>query len=175
MNWADYLIIVLLAFSCIVGFMRGLLREVISLITWVLAVTLAWRMAGLLQPYLGGALADPAIRTWVARGLVFVGVLLVGTATGAIVSHFVRLSIFSSLDRMLGALFGALRAVVLLGVAALLCQTARLDGEEWYRQSALMPYAARAAALLRLFGGAAQADAARAIATSAFLPVRREV
>src|SRR5258706_6465921 len=150
MNWADYLILVLLMFSCIVGFMRGLLRELISLVTWVLAATLAWRLAGLLEPHLGAALVGPGIRTWVARGLVFAAVLLIGTATGAIVSHFIRLSIFSGLDRMLGALFGALRAVVLLGVAAMLCQNAGLNAEDWYRRSVLVPYAERAAALLRV-------------------------
>ena len=95
MNWADYSIIALLGFSCIVGFMRGLLREVISLITWLLAATLAWRLGTVLEPHLGGALTSPLIRPWAARGIIFVGILLVGTAAGAIISHFVRLSIFS--------------------------------------------------------------------------------
>ena len=163
MNWADYLIIVLLAFSCIVGFMRGLLREMISLITWVLAAMLAWRLAGLIEPYLGGSLSSPTVRTWVARGLIFIGVLLVGTAVGAIMAHFVRLSMFSGLDRILGALFGAMRGVVLLGMAAMLCQTAHLNGEAWYRQSMLLPYAGRAADLLRTITGAGQAVTAHVI------------
>ena len=163
MNWADYLIIVLLAFSCIVGFMRGLLREMISLITWVLAAMLAWRLAGLIEPYLGGSLTSPTVRTWVARGLIFIAVLLVGTAVGAIMSHFVRLSIFSGLDRMLGALFGALRSAVLLAMAAMLCQTAHISNEAWYRQSLLLPYAGRAADLLRSITGAGQPETARVI------------
>ena len=154
MNWVDYAIMVLLAFSCIVGFMRGLLRELISLATWVLAATLAWRMSGLLEPHLGGALAGAAVRPWAARGLIFIGVLLVGTAVGAITTHFVRLSIFSGMDRMLGALFGAARGVVLLGVFALLAQTAKLNAEAWYQQSLLLPYAERAAVLLRKLTGA---------------------
>jgi membrane protein required for colicin V production len=163
MNWADYLIIVLLSFSCIVGFMRGLLREMISLITWVLAAALAWRLAGTLEPYLGSALGSAAVRTWVARAVVFVAVLLAGTAVGAILSHFVRLSIFSGLDRMLGALFGALRGVVLLGLAAMLCQTARISAEGWYRQSLLLPYAGRAADMLRVVTGAVDSTSARLV------------
>ena len=35
MNWLDYLLIALAAFSCIMGIVRGLVREVISLVTWV--------------------------------------------------------------------------------------------------------------------------------------------
>ena len=37
--------------------MRGLLREVIALVTWIAAVWLAWHYAGLLEPHLGGVLA----------------------------------------------------------------------------------------------------------------------
>ncbi len=160
MNWADYSIIVLLGFSCIVGFMRGLLREMISLITWLLAATLAWRMGVMLEPHLGGAMDNPLVRPWAARGIIFVGVLLVGTAAGAIISHFVRLSIFSGADRMLGALFGALRGLVLLGVVAILSHTVKLDGEAWYRQSMLLPYASRVADILRVTAGAVHEAAA---------------
>ncbi|MDE2219447.1 MAG: CvpA family protein, partial [Gammaproteobacteria bacterium] len=45
MNWTDYAIIAALLASCIVGLVRGLLREVISAITWVAAVWLAWEFA----------------------------------------------------------------------------------------------------------------------------------
>jgi membrane protein required for colicin V production len=106
------------------------------------------------EPILGGTLAAPAVRPWAARGLIFVAVLLVGTAAGAIISHFVRLSIFSSLDRMLGALFGALRGLVLLGVLAMLSQSVKLNEVPWYRQSLLLPYAERVVGLLRTLTGA---------------------
>jgi membrane protein required for colicin V production len=166
MNWADYSIIALLGFSCIVGFMRGLLREAISLVTWLLAATLAWRMGISLEPHLGGALTSPLIRPWAARGIIFVGILLVGTAAGAIISHFVRLSIFSGMDRMLGAFFGAVRGLVLLGVVAILGQTVKLDGESWYRQSTLLPYASRVADVLRVVTGTVREATATVPATS---------
>ena len=170
MNWVDYSIIALLGFSCIVGFMRGLLREMISLITWVLAAALAWRMGTLLEPHLGGALAGSLVRPWAARGIIFVGILLIGTAAGAIIAHFVRLSIFSGMDRMLGAFFGALRALVLLGVLAILSQTVKLDGEAWYRQSTLLPYASRMANILRVVTGAVQETTASVPAPAAAPP-----
>jgi membrane protein required for colicin V production len=54
--------------------------------------------------------------------------------------HFVRLSIFSGMDRFLGVVFGALRGMVLIGVFVILGQLLRLDGEHWWRQSLLIPY-----------------------------------
>lgn len=153
MNWTDYLIVGLLAFSGIVGLMRGLLREVISLFTWLAAVWLAWEFAGLLEPHLGGALSAEAVRPWAARTIIFVGVLLTGAAVGAIVTHFVRLSLFSSLDRLLGFFFGLLRGVVVLGVLAMLCHAVRLHEESWYRSSTLVPYAEQAGNVLRALIG----------------------
>ena len=98
MNWTDYAIIAVLVASCAIGLVRGLLREVISLATWIAAVWLAWEFSGAVEPHLGGALSDPAVRPWAARTIIFVVVLLVGTAVGAIATYFMRLSLFTSLE-----------------------------------------------------------------------------
>jgi membrane protein required for colicin V production len=76
-------------------------------------------------------------------------VLLVGAGVGAVVSYFVRLSIFNSLDRLLGLVFGLLRGAVVLGVLAMLCHAVRLNEETWYRGSTLVPYAEQAGNVLR--------------------------
>ncbi|HEY2419292.1 MAG TPA: CvpA family protein [Steroidobacteraceae bacterium] len=149
MNWIDYLLIALIVFCCIAGLMRGLLREAISLVTWIVAVWIGWSYAGLVEPHLGGALANENVRTWVARALVFLAVLLVGNTLGLIITHFVRLSLFNRLDRAFGALFGLLRGLIMIGLFVILCHAVRLDGEQWWRESLLMPYAERAANVLR--------------------------
>jgi len=153
MNWTDYLIIALLLFSAVAGLMRGLLREVISLITWIAAVWIAWSFADRLEPHLGGALTDAAIRPWAARAIIFVGVLLVGIAIGALLSHFVRLSVFSGVDRLLGMVFGLLRGVVVLGLLTMLAHAVRLNEEPWYRASVLVPYAEQSGNVLRALVG----------------------
>ena len=149
MNWTDYLLIAVLVFSSVAGLMRGLLREVISVFTWVAAVWIAWTFSSSLEPYLGGALSDASVRPWAARTIIFVAVLLIGAALGALVSHFVRLSLFSGMDRLLGMLFGLLRGVVAVGLLAVLCHAVRLNDEAWYRGSTLVPYAEQAGNVLR--------------------------
>jgi len=153
MNWADYFFLIVLVSSGVAGLMRGLLREAISLIAWIAGVWLAWTFAGMLEPHLGGALADPAVRPWAARVLIFLAVLLVGMAISAIASHYVRLSIFNSVDRLLGFLFGLVRGIVVLGVLAILCHAVRLNEEEWYRHSLLVRYAERSGNVLRAVVG----------------------
>lgn len=153
MNWTDYVILLLMALSCGFGLYRGLLREVVSLATWLLAVLLSWHLAYLLEPHLGGALAGAAVRPWAARTIVFVIVMVVGAAVGALVTHFVRLALLGSVDRMLGFLFGFLRGLIVLGLLAMLCHAVRLSDERWYRDSTLVPYVEHAGNLLRTLVG----------------------
>ena len=153
MIWTDYLILTLVALSCVYGLVRGLVRELVSLLSWVAAVLLAWYGAGWLEPYLGGALAGAAVRPWAARALIFAGVMLIGTALGGVVNHFVRLSLFSGIDRLLGFVFGLLRGVVAIGLLAILCHALRLEEEAWYRKSLLVPWGASAGNVLRSLVG----------------------
>ncbi|HTW37362.1 MAG TPA: CvpA family protein [Steroidobacteraceae bacterium] len=148
----DYLIIALIVFSAVVGLARGLLREVIALVTWVIALLVAWHFASALEPHLGGLLGG-AVRPWAARAILLVGVLLLGAGIGAIVVHLVRLSIFSGMDRLLGFVFGLLRGIVILGVLVLFCQMLRLDGESWWHRSLLIPYGEHVAGAVRLLVG----------------------
>jgi membrane protein required for colicin V production len=149
MNWFDYLLIALMVISCVAGVLRGLLREVIALMTWVAAVWIAWHYAAVLEPRLGGALANEGVRAWAARSIIFVAVVLIGACIGAIVGRVVRLSIFSGTDRFLGGIFGFLRALVMIGLFVMLCHALRLNGEPWWRGSTLIPYGERAANVLR--------------------------
>jgi membrane protein required for colicin V production len=153
MNWFDYLLIIVMVFSIIAGLMRGLLREAIGLITWVLGVWIAFHFSAGLEPHLGGVLTNEAIRPWVARVLIFLVVLLVGTVLGTLISHFVRLSIFSGMDRFWGGIFGLLRGAVVIAAFVILCHGLRLQTEPWWRSSVLVPYAEHAANILRALIG----------------------
>jgi membrane protein required for colicin V production len=153
MNWFDYFLIALTAISCIIGIVRGVVREVISLFTWVAAVWLAWDYGDLLEPHLGGVLSEDVVRTWAARALIFIGVVLIGTAIGALVNRLVRTSIVSGLDRLGGALFGVLRSLVIIGLIVMVCHALRLTGEPWWRTSMLRPFAEHTGNVLRTMVG----------------------
>ncbi|HUN27001.1 MAG TPA: CvpA family protein [Steroidobacteraceae bacterium] len=149
MTTVDYLIVALIAVSAIVGLLRGFLREVIALLTWVAALLIAWHFGRLLEPYLGGLLAAPHVRPWAARVILLVAVLLVGAGIGAIVVSLTRLALFYGVDRLLGFFFGLLRGIVVFGVLVLFCQTLRLDSERWWHESILIPYGEDAASMVR--------------------------
>ncbi len=140
MNTTDYLVIAAVIISAVVGSIRGFLREAIALVTWVVALFVAWHFSDAIAPHLGGLLAGSPVATWAARVIIVALLLLLGAGIGVTLAHFVRLSIFSGMDRFLGFVFGLFRGIVMLGVFVILAQVLRLDGERWWRQSVLMPY-----------------------------------
>lgn len=149
----DYIILAVVLVSAVTGLIQGFLREVCSLVSWVLALWLAWKIGPSLEPYLGGVLRQAPYGLWAGRGIVFIAVLVIGGIIGAIVSHYVRLSIFSGLDRFLGLLLGLIRGVVIVGVAVILAQQVKLDGEAWWKKSKLLPTVQPVANLLRALAG----------------------
>jgi membrane protein required for colicin V production len=153
MTPVDYTLLAIVFVSAVIGAFRGFLREVISLVTWVVALWAGWHYADLVAPHLVGVLADEPVRTWVSRAVVVLGVLLVGTLVGVAASYFVRMTLFSGLDRFLGFVFGLLRGGIVLGVLAILGQLLEIDRAPWWQSSKLMPYAEVSADVIRRIVG----------------------
>lgn len=149
----DYIVLAIILISAVVGAFRGFLREVFSVISWVLAVWLAWKLAPQLAPKFGGALRDPVYGLWAARTLIFLPVVIAGYYLGAAVNHFVRLSMFSGLDRLLGFLLGLVRGLVIIGIGIIVAQAMRLDEEAWWKQSTLVAGLKPVAGVLRALAG----------------------
>ncbi|HUO79483.1 MAG TPA: CvpA family protein [Steroidobacteraceae bacterium] len=158
------IIVAVVAISVIIGAVRGFVREAVALITWLVAIWVAWRFSGFLHPYLGGLLETPEQKAWVARGIVLLVVLLVGTLVGALLSWLTRTAAgLSAFDRLFGVLFGLTRGIVLVGFGALLGQTLKLDHEPWWKHSRLVPYAQGVAGWLESFAGESRHLAHRAL------------
>jgi membrane protein required for colicin V production len=142
MDGADHLFAIILFVSGAVGFFRGFIRESISLAAWLIGLWLAWHFAYIVNPWLGGALAEPGVREWTGRAVVLLLVLLFGALVGSIVSHFARRAVgLAAMDRILGAAFGLARGVVAIGLLVLAGRAANLDLEPWWTRTRSMPAA----------------------------------
>jgi membrane protein required for colicin V production len=151
MNGADYLILGVLAFSVLLGLLRGFVRESIALLAWLGGLWLAWRYAPLLEPLFRGAIEEPA-STWAARAVIVLAVLIVGWLLAAILSYFLRHSALSIMvDRLLGMVFGVFRGAVVIAVFVLVAQFAHLEQTRWWKNSRLLPYAAECAGWIQTF------------------------
>ncbi len=150
MTTVDYLLTGAVLLSMLFGSVRGFLRESVALLGWLVGLWLAWRYAGHVEPYLGGALAGTPLQVWVARMLVLLAVVMAGWLLGSLLSYIVQRSgLTLGVDRLLGAIFGLVRGAVIVGFAVMLGQAAELDGEPWWRASRLLPLGENMADVLR--------------------------
>jgi membrane protein required for colicin V production len=144
----DYILLAAFVASVGIGFFRGFFREALSLLTWGLALWLAWRFSGVLDPLLA-SVSSPALKLWLGRILVFIGVLLAGGLLGHFVVMLVRRTGLTGTDRVLGMVFGAGRGVLVVGVLVIAFQLLEMDGEPWWQESVIVPKTAELTRTIR--------------------------
>ena len=149
MTPVDYIIVASVALSVLFGAVRGFLRESVALLGWLVGLWLAWRYAYVVEPYLGGALADTDLQEWAARGIVLLAVVIASWILGAMLDYLVQRSgLTLGVDRLLGGVFGLVRGAVIVGFAVMLGEAAELQDEDWWRESRLMPLGQEMAGVL---------------------------
>jgi len=151
MTPVDYVIVLLAAVSALIGVWRGFTTEALSLLALLAAIGLAWTFAEPLAPSLGSWSEAPEVRLWIARFIIFVIVLVIGSVLSWLARKLIRHTGLSGLDRTLGGAFGVLRAAVLLGLAVIVLQFAEVDREPWWQGARFRPYAERLAEAVRYY------------------------
>lgn len=145
----DYILLALLAASALVGLVRGLIREALSLAVWVAGFWCAARFGGGAGALLAQYVGDPMLNLWAGRIVVFVFVLFAGSLIGWLVGYVVHRSVITGVDRMLGMVFGLARGVFIAALLVLGLQLGGFEREPWWDDSRLIPYAARVGEVLR--------------------------
>lgn len=148
-NLLDGAFLVGLLVSALLGLVRGLIREALSVITWVGALWCAARFGGVAAEVFHKVLDDPLWQLWAGRLTVLIGLLFFGTLAAWMVNKFVRKSVLTGMDRFLGMLFGLARGVVFSGLVVLAMELAGFGAESWWQQSKLVRYASLVGVELR--------------------------
>ena len=136
----DIIIAVAIVISIGVGIFRGFIKEAISIGSLVIAIWAALYFGPEVGDISQNWFSSEELQMWFGRILVFAAILLVGGLLGWGISKLVQMSPLSGVDRFLGALFGTLRGVLLVGVAVIGGQFAGFDNDEWWVESQLLPH-----------------------------------
>jgi len=118
--------------SLLLGAWRGLVFEILSLVSWVVAFVLAqWLGADVAQHLpMGGA--SELLRHAAGFVLVFVATVMLGGLVAALLKQLMSAVGLRPVDRVLGAMFGVIRGVLLLLLATvLLGMTPVKDSPTW--------------------------------------------
>ena len=145
----DLIIIAIVAISLGVGLVRGFVREVLSLGSWVVAVWASYIYAQAGSVYLEPYLSQPPLRVAAAFAVIFVVVLIAASILGHLLSRLLPLSGISGVDRSLGMLFGAGRGMIVVALLLLAAVFMDVTAEAWWQESRLVDYFAPLAIWLR--------------------------
>ena len=129
MNWLDIVLLFILGISAVTAFRKGFSREVVGLVSVVVALILGiWfygSVSALLQPYLNSR----AVANFAGFFLVFCGVVMLGSVVSFAIGKFLHITGLSFFDHALGAGFGLLRGT-LIAIALVMGMMAFRSGDQ---------------------------------------------
>lgn len=139
MIWFDYVLLGIIGLSTLVSLVRGFIKEAVSLAVWLGALFLSSQYFNYLTPYLTG-IADPLVKNGAAIAILFVATLIAGALVNYLLSQLVQVTGLSGTDRALGAVFGALRGVLICATLIFVLDTfTPASSAVWWQQSQLLP------------------------------------
>ncbi|WP_257287334.1 CvpA family protein [Endozoicomonas sp. SESOKO2] len=139
-TWIDWVIAAIVAVSSLISLKRGFFKEVLSLLTWVVAIFVAWTFNGSVANLLTQYVETPSVRVVSASILLFVATLLVGGLINRLFSELVEATGLTGTDRILGMVFGGLRGCLLVVLVVGLMTFAPLENDEAWQDSVLLPH-----------------------------------
>lgn len=135
----DIVILVIVALSCMMGGFRGLIKEALSLATWIAALLIAALLYEQLAELFSGIIESITLRQVAAFALLFVSSVFVGTLISNLVSKIMSAVGLGYVDKVLGALFGVIRGLIIVGLIILLTYPFEF-ARNWFEGSILVPY-----------------------------------
>lgn len=149
MTWLDCAVIGVFVVSLALGAWRGLVREVLSILGWIIAFLAANLFAGPLGAVMPQVIPTPELRVAAAFLAVFAGSLIVTSLVGLLLSKIVNAVGLGGLDRLLGTVFGAARGVLIVLAATLLAGLTSAPRQRFWTDSAGGALLARTALALK--------------------------
>ncbi|MDG3583171.1 MULTISPECIES: CvpA family protein [Galbibacter] len=116
MNYIDIVLGGLILFGLVRGFMKGLFIEVASLVALILGIYGAINFSYFIGDYLQDKVTwDQKYISLTAFALTFIGIIIIVSLLGKLLTKIANLVALGILNRILGALFGGLKIAVILG------------------------------------------------------------
>ena len=154
MNIFDIVLIIVFVSSIIIGFGRGFVREVISILSLIAAIIVGilfsnqlataltnsasvQHLIGKSSDAIGMSAAQPA--SYIAIGisffLLFIGTLLIGAIVGYLLNSIFQFGVLGAGNRLFGAIFGFIRGLIFAIILVFILQLTPLSEETWWKES----------------------------------------
>lgn len=135
MSMLDWAVILILAASVILGLMRGVVAELFSLASWIVALLVAKWGAAAVGPLLPMDVQDEGMRYFASFVCVFLLTLIVVMLLGRLVKGAVGAVGLGAADKAVGGIFGLLRGLVILTGLALAAGLTALPQTDFWKNA----------------------------------------
>jgi len=141
MNSIDWSIIGLMSISSIISAIRGAAKESLSLLVWLLSALIASMFHDQVEVLLINIIEDQPLRALIAWVSIFLLCLFLGATFNYFFGKFVKASGLTGTDRLLGIIFGIVRALIITMVfLTVIPKIFPAAHTEWWIESTLIPY-----------------------------------
>lgn len=151
MSSIDYFILAILAFSAILGFIRGLIKELMSLLAYVAAGAAALWWGPTMASWISHLIETSLLRSAIAYGLVFMVTLLSVGVVNLSLGAMITATGLGPADHGLGMVFGIIRGALFVLIMVLLAGYTQLPAEPWWQASSLVKTAIDALMSIKLY------------------------
>ncbi len=132
MSTTDWILLALLAASMVLGAWRGLVYEVLSVLGWIAAFLLAQWFAPDVADKLPMQSSGETLRYAAGFVLVFIASVFAAGLISALMKKIISVVGLRPVDRILGAIFGLFRGIILLlALTVVVHMTALQESDVW--------------------------------------------
>ena len=139
MNEVDTAILVVIVLSCVFGLWTGLIKEVLSLLTWIAALLVARVYSEGLSELLVNVIDNSSVRYATAFVIIFIVIMMLGRILNHQLSELLISTRLKLADRVLGGMFGIARGALIVMLILFISNLFLSETEQW-QQSTLVPY-----------------------------------
>lgn len=154
----DYVVMFILVSSVVISTLRGLVKEILSLVGWVAAFIVANAFGAKLAPMLPSVIPGDVVRLIVAFIALFLGVRVLMGLLALAIGALIEATGLSLADRGLGGLFGLGRGIVIVLAGVILCGMTSIPQQAFWKDALLSPMAETGARTVKPFLPAAFAQ-----------------
>lgn len=147
----DYLVLFILTCSVVISTLRGLVKEILSLLSWIVSFVVANAYGESLAKLLPDMIPGNTTRLIAAFIALFIGVRLLMLLLTMAIDAVIKASGLTVADRGLGGLFGLGRGVVIVLAAVLLCGMTAIPQQAFWKDALLSPLAETGARTIKPF------------------------
>ncbi|MBT5230546.1 MAG: TIGR02281 family clan AA aspartic protease [Methylococcales bacterium] len=139
-NLTDFIFLLLIALSAVLGFSRGFIRESLSLAIWIITVSITLSFNKALDTTLLPYILQEDYRLATATAIIFLPLLIVLSIINRLIIKFFLRDGPDSHDHLLGLIFGTLRGLLVIVVVVILGGSTDVVEQQWWSESRVISY-----------------------------------